>query len=770
MHKGDLTGIEIINRLMEQVWARPAIHRVEEHRAVALIPAKDGASIAGVLLIDIRTGGFLFIEAKAVLLATGGGPTMYRYHTPSGDKSMDGLAMALRAGLPLRDMEMVQFHPTGLYAGPDTRMTGTVLEEGLRGAGGYLLNGSMHRFMGDYDPHLERATRDVVSRAMYAEMRAGRTTPNGGLYIKMSHLGPENVRKQFKGMVERCEDCGFDLAGGLVEVVPTAHYFMGGVECRVDTSTEVPGLFVAGEDASGMHGANRLGGNGVANSTVFGGIAGDTMPNWIAANPGHRPADEAVLDAEVARALAPFTREGRRSQRLARKTARYHVERCRRAPRPGGPRPRIDRARRDRGGAAGDRRAGRRPRLQSVLARLAQSALAHRDEPRHRARGAAAREQPRRAFPRGLSRAGRSCALDLHGRTAGGRPDRRDRSPGSVHHRAAGPVVAQPGRGGVTGAMIKTATLERTGFDLMAKAAIEIPDDYLTGLRRCADTEKGDLSSFVIQAMLENYEAAKEDRRAMCGDTGVPRWYVKIGNEARIEGGPIALEAALRRATARATQEVPLRPNRVHPLWRTDHNNNVGINAPEIEYAFHPDADWIDLTTVHKGGLFGSDYRMLFPGDGIEGIKRFYLDTLIGFGKRGLACQPAIVGVGLGGSKDISVVLGKQASCLRVVGSRNPDPKIAALEDELKELGNSIGMGAMGFMGSSMVVDCHIEVGYCHTGGMPMSVHMFCLSSRRATARLHADGRVEFRTDPEWFTDYSRRSTVEWEPLREAAE
>jgi fumarate reductase flavoprotein subunit len=218
--------------------------------------------------------------------------------------------MALRAGLPLRDMEMVQFHPTGLYAGPDTRMTGTVLEEGLRGSGGYLLNGSMHRFMGDYDPHLERATRDVVSRAMYAEMRAGRTTPNGGLYIKMSHLGPENVRKQFKGMVERCEDCGFDLAGGLVEVVPTAHYFMGGVECGVDTSTEVPGLFVAGEDASGMHGANRLGGNGVANSTVFGGIAGDTMPNWIAANPGHRPADEAVLDAEVSRALAPFRAKG----------------------------------------------------------------------------------------------------------------------------------------------------------------------------------------------------------------------------------------------------------------------------------------------------------------------------------------------------------------------------------------------------------------------------------------------------------------------------
>ena len=306
VHKGDLTGIEIINRLMEQVWARPAIRRFEEHRALALIPATDGASIAGVLMADIRTGMLRFVGARAVLLATGGGPTMYRYHTPSGDKSMDGIAMALRAGLALRDMEMVQFHPTGLLAGPDTRMTGTVLEEGLRGSGGYLLDGAMRRFMADYDPALERATRDVVSRAIYAEMRAGRTTPHGGVYIKMGHLGAERVAREFKGMVERCRDCGFDLAGGLVEVVPTAHYFMGGVMCEPDTSTRWPGLFVAGEDASGMHGANRLGGNGVANSTVFGGIAGDTMPGFIARTPDRRTPDSHVLDAEITRALHPF--------------------------------------------------------------------------------------------------------------------------------------------------------------------------------------------------------------------------------------------------------------------------------------------------------------------------------------------------------------------------------------------------------------------------------------------------------------------------------
>ncbi len=311
--------------------------------------------------------------------------------------------------------------------------------------------------------------------------------------------------------------------------------------------------------------------------------------------------------------------------------------------------------------------------------------------------------------------------------------------------------------------MISHQTIEDAAYEIMTRAAIDIPEDYFSGIKGMIDLEKGDLSAFVLQSMVENWEAATEDRRPMCADTGLPRYYVKVGDNAPFRGFT-GLEAALRRATARATNDVPLRPNRVHPLWRTDRNNNCGINAPEVEWSFEPDVDWIDITTVHKGGLFGSDYRMLFPGDGIDGIKRFFLDTLIAFGKRGLACQPAIVGVGLGGSKDTCMVLGKQAACLRAVGDRNPDPKIAELELELKELGNNIGMGAMGFIGSSMCVDVHLEVGYTHTGGMPMSVHTFCLSSRRATARIHADGRVEHRTDPQWFTPYMRREGVEWTP------
>lgn len=310
VHKGDLTGIEIVNRLMEQIWAR-GVNKLEEHRAIELIPARDGSGIAGVLLVDMRTGQYRYVEAKAVLLASGGGPTMYLYHTPSGDKACDGMAMALRRSLPLRDMEMVQFHPTGLLAGTDTRMTGTVLEEGLRGAGGYLLNGAGERFMSRYHEHGERATRDIVSRAIYAEMRAGNTTPNGGIFIEMAHLGPENVANKFKGMVERCADCGFDLAGGRVEVVPTAHYMMGGVEFELDCGTGLPGLFAAGEDCGGVHGANRLGGNGVANSTVFGGIAGESMAAYVqTGSAAWREADKTVLEAGISRAEHPFQARG----------------------------------------------------------------------------------------------------------------------------------------------------------------------------------------------------------------------------------------------------------------------------------------------------------------------------------------------------------------------------------------------------------------------------------------------------------------------------
>jgi succinate dehydrogenase/fumarate reductase flavoprotein subunit len=308
IHKGDLTGIEIMNRLAEQVWARPSVGVREEHRALDLLQDAEGR-VGGALLLDVRTGDVALARARATLLACGGGPTMYRVIACSADKSADGIALAFRAGATLRDMEMVQFHPTGLVV-PGSLMTGALLEEGLRGAGGRLFNAAGERFMTRHDPvRLERSTRDVVARASYLEIAHGRGSPEGGVWLDVSHLGADFVERSFRGMVRRCRDFGLDLPRRPVPVMPTAHFLMGGVVIDPDCRTGLEGLFVAGEDAGGVHGANRLGGNGVADSTVFGGIAGDVMADWVVGRP--RPVvSESDAERRAAAARAPLARQG----------------------------------------------------------------------------------------------------------------------------------------------------------------------------------------------------------------------------------------------------------------------------------------------------------------------------------------------------------------------------------------------------------------------------------------------------------------------------
>ena len=308
VHRGDLTGIEIVSRLHDQLFAR-GITFLDETRAVALVPALAGDRIAGVLLVDQRSGRFTLARAKVVVLATGGGPRMYKYSAPALEKTGDGYALAYRAGAVLIDMEMMQFHPTGLLAGA-SRLSGMVLEEGLRGAGGRLYNAQGERFMARYDPErLERSTRDVVARASYLEIMAGRGTPAGGVLLDVSHLGAEFVRRSFPGMVRRCAEVGYDLTRGPVEVTPTAHFHMGGVKIDRHCRCNLPGLLVAGEDAGGIHGANRLGGNGVADSTVFGARAGETAAALCAELP-LATVDLAAARAAQETALRPLGREG----------------------------------------------------------------------------------------------------------------------------------------------------------------------------------------------------------------------------------------------------------------------------------------------------------------------------------------------------------------------------------------------------------------------------------------------------------------------------
>jgi succinate dehydrogenase / fumarate reductase flavoprotein subunit/fumarate reductase flavoprotein subunit len=278
VHKGDLTGIEIMSNLRDYI-LEEEITVLEECRGLDLFV--EGSRVCGALLLDNRSGRFIACQAKAVLLCTGAGATMYRISSPSLEKAGDGMAMAYRAGAEFIDMEMMQFHPTGLLVGK-SKATGGLLEEGLRGAGARLFNGLGERFMEKYDPQkLERATRDVISRHSYQEIMAGRGTPNGGILLDATHLGEDFLMSNFPGMVERCKDYGFDLINSRVEVSPSAHYHMGGVKIDRNCRCNLDGLFVAGEDAGGVHGANRLGGNGVADSIVFGARAGDAMSEYV---------------------------------------------------------------------------------------------------------------------------------------------------------------------------------------------------------------------------------------------------------------------------------------------------------------------------------------------------------------------------------------------------------------------------------------------------------------------------------------------------------
>jgi succinate dehydrogenase / fumarate reductase flavoprotein subunit/fumarate reductase flavoprotein subunit len=280
VHVGDLTGIEIMSRLRDQIFAA-GIRCLENTRGLELVTSTDGKTIVGAVLLDIQTGEFLSVKSKAVVMATGAGPLMYERAACAQEKAMDGIAMAYRAGGHLMDMEMVQFHPTGLVV-PGSRLNGALLEEGLRGAGAHLFNGRSERYMERYDPERkERSTRDRVSRAGFMEIMAGRGTENGGVWIDVSHLGADFVEDNFEGMRDRCLRIGFDLARERVEVAPTAHFNMGGIRINRDGFTNLEGLFAAGEDASGVHGANRLGGNGVAESTVYGARVGDAVAKWV---------------------------------------------------------------------------------------------------------------------------------------------------------------------------------------------------------------------------------------------------------------------------------------------------------------------------------------------------------------------------------------------------------------------------------------------------------------------------------------------------------
>lgn len=304
--------------------------------------------------------------------------------------------------------------------------------------------------------------------------------------------------------------------------------------------------------------------------------------------------------------------------------------------------------------------------------------------------------------------------------------------------------------------MIKKEVIEEAAFNIAKKACLVLPDDVKEAYRQAVKMETGKIAKYFLDKYLENIHNAEEAFWPLCADPGTPRWYVKIGNRMRVEGGFIALEAALRKVIIDVTQDIGIRPNVCHPITRWNPGTNVGPHIPPIDYSFEPGIEWIELTSSWKGGVSGNDYRLGLPVDGVLGIKRAVLDCVVPTLKEGHQCPPHIVGVGLGGTKDYSLRLAKEAAILRPIGDRNPDPEIAQLELELLRLLNGLGYGVAGLPGKTAVFDVHVEVAYTHTMGIPIGVTNHCGCVRRATVRLYSDNRVEARPHAEWFTKYLR--------------
>ena len=278
-HVGDRTGLELIRTLQDK-----AVHsRIEVYMEVTLTRLlKDAERIAGAFGYRREDGRFVLFRAKAVVLATGGWGKVYKITSNSWECTGDGCAMAYQAGAELMDMEMVQFHPTGMVWPPGVR--GILVTEAVRGEGGVLRNSQGERFMERYDPKkMELSSRDVVSRSIYKEVQVGRGSPHGGVFLDITHWEPEFIKRKLPSMYEQfLMLANIDITKSPMEVAPTIHYVMGGVRVEAGTgATTVSGLFAAGEVAAGLHGANRLGGNSLSDLLVFGKRAGEHAAAYV---------------------------------------------------------------------------------------------------------------------------------------------------------------------------------------------------------------------------------------------------------------------------------------------------------------------------------------------------------------------------------------------------------------------------------------------------------------------------------------------------------
>ncbi len=303
-YAGDRTGHEIMATLTEELNRREIII-LEDVFATSLL--RDNNRVAGVTFIDIRTGNFKIIKASSVVIATGGAGRIYEVTTNAQTDIGSGYAMAYRANVELMDMEQFQFHPTGIAVPPSAR--GRLVTEGVRGEGGILLNNDGERFMKRYNPQLmELAGRDEVTRSILTEILEGRGTENGAVFLDISFLPSRIIEERLPTMLKDFLDFGIDIRNEPMEVTPTAHHMMGGIKITGRAETNLKGFFAAGEVVGGIHGGNRLGGNALADTQVFGRIAGNSAAKY-AASVSPPKLDRDFIKKEYSRIRAPIERE-----------------------------------------------------------------------------------------------------------------------------------------------------------------------------------------------------------------------------------------------------------------------------------------------------------------------------------------------------------------------------------------------------------------------------------------------------------------------------
>ncbi|XVJ52343.1 MAG: FAD-binding protein [Vampirovibrio sp.] len=307
-HVGDRTGLELIRTLQDK-----GIHcGIDVHMECTMTHLlKDGEQIAGAFGYWRESGRFILINAKSVILCTGGIGKAYQVTSNSWEYTADGQAMALKMGAELIDMEFLQFHPTGMVCPPSVK--GILVTEAVRGEGGKLTNALGERFMKNYDPErMELSTRDIVAKAIYTEVKEGRGSPNGGVFLDISHRGADYIKRKLPSMYHQFLELGdVDITKGPMEVGPTMHYTMGGVRVHPETQEvlNVKGLFAAGEISGGLHGGNRLGGNSLSDLIVFGKRAGQYAAERAKQITELPQVSDDEVNAYAAELLAPFEQD-----------------------------------------------------------------------------------------------------------------------------------------------------------------------------------------------------------------------------------------------------------------------------------------------------------------------------------------------------------------------------------------------------------------------------------------------------------------------------